>query len=60
MIDRTGHMHLHVPGPLRSGVHRPSTPSVLKKYVNLVLRGVNRILSLTKFLEDIIYIYIFN
>jgi hypothetical protein len=31
-----------------------------KKYVNLVLRGVNRILSLTKFLEDIIYIYIFN
>jgi hypothetical protein len=31
-----------------------------KKHVNLVLREVNRILSLTKFLGDIIYIYIFN
>jgi hypothetical protein len=35
-------------------------PPSQKKHVNLVLSGVNRILSLTKFLEDIIYIYIFN
>jgi hypothetical protein len=36
------------------------TPSFLKKHVNLGFRGVKEFLSLTKFIDNIIYILISN